>query len=732
MKPLIKKIAGIAILAAVTGGYAHETETRLLWDDGFEDNRIPEHLTVHTTGPAEVSIRGGQLHLDTVDLGNNEAGIRTRLTGDGADSLNGIPAMNFHEHPVTIHFDIADFHGAPGSEGNRSQFHISILETDGGTIWPSHAAGEGGVGFTFELREDEDWWLRWRIMFQSPNAESQRVGYITGLPESVEITFDNDVATITLENATFTSGLDGGFRTASVYMPDFSGRMSDYYLGISSRNVSMKDTPTRLTIDNLRVTTGEHVDTYKIASPDHPGRGYPRVMQYGDRPDTPLDATPRDAGDGRYWWKGQIHAHSLWSDGAQFPEVIADWYKGLGYHFLSLSEHNIVQKGEDQWIDIDTNRHAQRGGGRDVLDAYWKHFGDDWVETRETDAGTIEVRLKSLDEYRHMFESPNRFLLMLGEEITDGFVHVNATNLADVIPPQRGETITDRIENNLRAVIRQREETNQPILAHLNHPNWQGGVRVEDMAPVAELGFFEVLNAGGGSYSFGDERLIETLRRAVREEGRDYEVPEPELKSMDRAWDVLLTLRLAEKGLGVVYGVGGDDAHNYYGADPEISVPGRAWVTVRARSLSPEHLINAMETGQFYASNGVRIADFEANERGYGVKVDPLPDSSYTIQFIGTRRGYDKSREPRGTTYTNPRGQERPTAKIYSDDIGKVLKEVQGTEAVYLFEGDEIYVRARVISSRPARQPDAQGSFQKAWLQPAIPGEGLQRVTPAP
>src|SRR5205814_702981 len=30
---------------------------------------------------------------------------------------------------------------------------------------------------------------------------------------------------------------------------------------------------------------------------------------------------------GPRWWKGNLHTHSFWSDGDDFPEMIADWYK---------------------------------------------------------------------------------------------------------------------------------------------------------------------------------------------------------------------------------------------------------------------------------------------------------------------------------------------------------------------------------------------------------------------
>lgn len=27
------------------------------------------------------------------------------------------------------------------------------------------------------------------------------------------------------------------------------------------------------------------------------------------------------------WYKGNLHTHTLWSDGDDFPEMVADWYR---------------------------------------------------------------------------------------------------------------------------------------------------------------------------------------------------------------------------------------------------------------------------------------------------------------------------------------------------------------------------------------------------------------------
>jgi len=55
-----------------------------------------------------------------------------------------------------------------------------------------------------------------------------------------------------------------------------------------------------------------------------------------------------DAADAIYW-KGNLHTHSLWSDGNDYPDMIADWYKTHGYQFLALTEHNLLAEGE-KWV----------------------------------------------------------------------------------------------------------------------------------------------------------------------------------------------------------------------------------------------------------------------------------------------------------------------------------------------------------------------------------------------
>src|SRR5688572_1879985 len=116
------------------------------------------------------------------------------------------------------------------------------------------------------------------------------------------------------------------------------------------------------------------------------------------------------------WYKGNLHTHTLWSDGNDFPEMVADWYKSHGHHFLGLSDHNILSKGE-KWISTDLAVKRDNDG---ALARYRERFGDKWVTTRDVE-GKQEVRLKTLDEFRPLVEIPGEFLMIQAEEITDRF-----------------------------------------------------------------------------------------------------------------------------------------------------------------------------------------------------------------------------------------------------------------------------------------------------------------------
>ena len=199
------------------------------------------------------------------------------------------------------------------------------------------------------------------------------------------------------------------------------------------------------------------------------------------------------------WWKGNIHTHTLWSDGDDFPEMVAEWYRTHDYNFLALSDHNVLSDGV-RWM-----KHSaiEKRSDKQATDKYLARFGPNWVETRgEPSSPAYEVRLKPLNEFRALVEQRGAFIMIPGEEISDRAgekpLHMNATNLKEQIQPLVGSTIREAMEANLRAVEEQATRTGREMLVHLNHPNFGYAITAEDLAAVLAERFFEVYNGHPG------------------------------------------------------------------------------------------------------------------------------------------------------------------------------------------------------------------------------------------
>ena len=145
------------------------------------------------------------------------------------------------------------------------------------------------------------------------------------------------------------------------------------------------------------------------------------------------------------------------------------------------------------------------------------------------------------------------------------------------------------------------------------------------------------------------------------------------MPGLEEVWDAILT-----DGT-LLYGIAVDDAHMFKApGNPDVAGPGRGWVAVRAPRLEARALLDALERGDFYASTGVELSDYQATTRQITVTVKATAFSKYRIQFIG--KG------------------------------GRVLSEVAEPTATYEIRGNEGYVRARVLES----------NGRMAWAQPIM------------
>lgn len=383
--------------------------------------------------------------------------------------------------------------------------------------------------------------------------------------------------------------------------------------------------------------------------------------------------------DTENWYKGNTHTHSLWSDGNDFPEMIFAWYRDQGYDFIGLSDHNVLQEGE-KWMDVEAIKKRQRAIGRDAISKCEARWGKDWITWKKRD-GKDGIVLKTLQECRNALEKPGEFYLLRAEEVSNSGsklpVHINAINLKSVIPAINDESATpaEVAARSLASIREYGETTGVPVLAHINHPNFQWALTGQDLANVAEGRFFEVYNGHPGIHHYGDETR----------------------PGDEQIWDIANTIRLAELDYPPLFGVATDDSHTYHGGDVS---PGKGWIFVGADALDGDSIVRAMQHGKFYASSGVRLKHFSFDpEKGIlSIAIDPDKGATYTVEFIGTRKGYDATAEITG--------------------IGEVFATAHGTQASFQIPKDAYYMRATVTSSERPANPSYEGQKEQAWVQP--------------
>ncbi|MEQ9376752.1 MAG: histidinol-phosphatase [Imperialibacter sp.] len=369
----------------------------------------------------------------------------------------------------------------------------------------------------------------------------------------------------------------------------------------------------------------------------------------------------------KQWYKGNLHTHSYWSDGDEFPEMIMGWYKDHDYDFVGLSDHNTLAAGE-KW------KLVPRGGVyKDAFYTYLEKYGEDWVEYKE-DTGRVSVKLKTFAEYVPLFAEKDKFLIIQSEEITNSFegkpLHLNVTNVKELIGAQEGSSVSDVLQKSIDALAAQRQATGQPMIIHINHPNFYFAITLDDMISLNGERFFEVFNGHPMVNNYGDSTHI----------------------GMEEMWDRINIAYLAA-GKPLMYGVATDDSHNYHMFGDAYSNSGRGWVMVLADSLRPASLIEAMEAGDFYGSTGVTLSGISHEGNKVRVEVGAEEGVAYTIQFIGVKKG---------------------------EEMSSVLLEKKGIAAEFDLTEDIVFVRAKVVSDKYKENPFQEGDFETAWTQPVV------------
>jgi len=364
------------------------------------------------------------------------------------------------------------------------------------------------------------------------------------------------------------------------------------------------------------------------------------------------------------WYKGNLHTHTYWSDGDEFPEMVLDWYKSNDYDFVALSDHNTISQDE-KWIVLQNSPLYETS-----FQNYLNKFGAGWVKYKN-DTGRIQVKLKTFDEYKANMEGED-FLIIPSEEISNTVdsipVHINATNLQKLIPAPNGNTVLEAMQQSVDAVLKQRDQTGVPMIPHINHPNFRWAITLEDMIALMGERFFEVYNGHFLVNNYGDSSRL----------------------SSEAMWDKI-NIAYANRKQPLMFGLATDDSHNYHQFGAAFANAGRGWIMVQAEKLDAASLINAMESGNFYASTGVTLNSVSFLDHELKIEVEGQAGVNYKIEFIGVSK---------------------------NETDARVLKTVEGTTASFEVPSEYLFVRARITSTKVQANPFQDGDLERAWTQP--------------
>ena len=165
------------------------------------------------------------------------------------------------------------------------------------------------------------------------------------------------------------------------------------------------------------------------------------------------------------WFKGNLHTHTVNSDGDSTPDDVVRWYRERDYQFLVLTDHNY---------------------------------------------------LTSVDGLNAVHGADDKFLVVKGEEVTDRFgdkpLHVNGLEVERLVRPTGGQSVLDVVQRMVDGIRAARG------VPSINHPNFGWAISPDELGQLQRTRLFEVFNGhptvnnlGGG----GVPSLEETWDRIL-------------------------------------------------------------------------------------------------------------------------------------------------------------------------------------------------------------------------
>lgn len=199
------------------------------------------------------------------------------------------------------------------------------------------------------------------------------------------------------------------------------------------------------------------------------------------------------------WYKGNLHTHTLNSDGDSTPGEVVTWYREHGYQFLVLTDHNF---------------------------------------------------LTSVTGLNALLGATDQFLVVPGEEVTDRIgdkpIHLNGLEVDRRVDPPGGSSVVEMVQRMADAI---RAAHGVPSI---NHPNFGWAITPDELGQIERTRLFEVYNGhpsvnniGGG----GVPGLEETWDRILSSGRLLYGIAVDDAHHFKRPWDPTASM----PGKGWVY-----------------------------------------------------------------------------------------------------------------------------------------------------------------------------------
>lgn len=186
------------------------------------------------------------------------------------------------------------------------------------------------------------------------------------------------------------------------------------------------------------------------------------------------------------WFKGNTHTHTLNSDGDSTPDDVVRWYREQRYHFLVLTDHNVVTPVEG-------------------LNA--------------------------------VFAADDRFLVIRGEEVTDRAgekpVHLSLLGGTELVRPQGGAQPADALQRDIDAMRA------AGGVVQVNHPNFGWALSAGDLQAVKGAHLVEIFNGHPQVNNLGGGGVpgAETLWDAMLSSGATvFGVASDDMHELKRPW----------------------------------------------------------------------------------------------------------------------------------------------------------------------------------------------------